>query len=231
MSEQGRELEAAKEQLISFGAEGAKLTARKNSVFKIEDFQFSTPNQDDFDETSCLNDLKDFSFFTLGPVYCGAQVPHCFLEFYAEEVSKETKFILFTLPGDFSQGLEVYGPDGIAQVGTWNDKVYAIQSDKLDEFTDFMMIQTLGRTQLQKYYGVDHHDIYIDDPVLKHQGKVVTPADQIKLRVFTVFSKRGQMEPFVDFRTGMLSFKVGPPDQNKVTYLNQVVQIQNKEVQ
>ena len=214
--------------MVSFKEEVSKLNDLKGTVSEVKDFEFAEANEDTITEQNCLKDIHGFSFFTLGPVYVGAQVPFSFLEQYTAEADQDTQFLLAELPCKFANGLEVY--EESVQVGDWGDKIHGVQSDKLENVTDFMTSQVLGRTSEGKVYGIEYKDMILVDPVLKHRGKLKADS-HIKVRVFYPFSKRGAVEANVDLRSDTLIFKIVPPSQDQINYLNAVISTQAKGAQ
>lgn len=191
--------------MISFKEEVIKLCKdhREGRVYKTGELVLEDANTDDIVEASCVKDITDVSFISLGPVYVTAQVPYSFLDQYCGEVEPE-QFLTIQTP-EFMTGLEVYDMGVI--VGSWGDKINALNSDKLEIFTDFMCSQVLSREG--KLYGITFKDAMIQDPVLRER-KGISPEHLMRIRLFLPYTVESECIVNISPKDSMVSFTTQP---------------------
>jgi len=204
MSEQDR-LKKLHHDFVTFKEETLKLIKSAGGLIEATELNLAAANEKDIIEVSCLKDIEGMSFFTLGPVYVLAQVPYSFLDQFAGEVNGDVQFLTFDTSVDFMNGLDVEQNSQV--VGTWNNKIHAIPTEHLDVLTEFMTGQVLTRDR--KVFGLAYQDAMIQDPVLK-QRTGVKPENLMRLRIFTAYTNRGMISPYIDIRSGQVRFCVKP---------------------
>ena len=192
------------EDLITFKEDVVRLLKdyREGRVFETGEILLEKANEEDVIEASCVRDIPDVSFFSLGPVYVTAQVPFSILDQYTAEVEQEQFLTIETQP--FAEGLDVI--EGGRIVGTWGNKIQAVSKDKLDQITDFICSQVFVSPQ-DKLIGVRIVDAMIQDPVLRSKHGV-HPDNLMRIRLFLPYSVKGCVEPEIK-PDGIVTFKVG----------------------
>jgi len=200
------------EEMLRFHNDTLKLVQRKGKLYPADDLVLSEANEETVIEARSLKDVSGVSFFTTGPVYVGAQVPYSFLDQYCGERNADTQFLTFQTPAPIAKDLDVLN-DAFQVVGTWNDKIHAVDENQLADFTDFMCEQILMRDNLA--FGVMSKDLMINDPVLASRG--VT--DYLKVRVFSIYTRRAVFEPYVDLKSTNIAIGTRVPTQAMVDRL------------
>lgn len=194
------------EQMLSFKEDVLRLKKdyREGRVFETGDLVLDDADPDSVIETSCMKDIPDVSFFSLGPVYVTAKVPYSFLDQYCGEVRNE-QFLTFHTP-PFATGLEVVDDSGHV-VGTWNDKIHAMDKTQIDVLTDFIESQVLCDPS-GKLFGIQHQDAMIQDPVLKSKYGIKNE-HLMRIRLFTPYTINGAIKPIIDM-SGLVCFQITP---------------------
>ncbi len=205
MADKTVDLEQFASEMLSFEEDTLRLCRdyREGRIFKTEELHLEPANVDEIIEVSCVKDIPDVSFFTMGPVYVTVQVPYSFLDQYAGEV-EDIQFLTIQTP-PIAKGLAVFD-DGV-EVGTWNDKLQAVDSAHFDNLTDFMCSQVLGRDG--KLFGITYQDAMIHDPVLK-QKYGIGEDSMLRIRIFLPYTQRGSVLPQIDLRSGEVGFVTQP---------------------
>lgn len=195
------------EKLITFRDDTIKLCKNRGKISLVTELVLEDAQETI--EVCCLKDVPGVSFFTLGPVYITARVPYSLLDQYRGETqemsdAKDAQFLTFETPA-FSDALDVLEGGGV--VGTWGNKLHAVQTETFGYVTEFFIGQVLKRDT--KLYGITYQDILLQDPVLRDKHGI-RDEDLIKVRLFLPFTKRGYLAPYLDIHSGYLKFTVRP---------------------
>lgn len=205
MKKETVDLEQFASDMLSFEEETLKLCRdyREGRIFKTEELNLEPANVEDVIEVSCIRDIPDVAFFMMGPVYVTVQVPYSFLDQYTGEVDDIQFLTIKTSP--IASGLDIV-EEGVV-LGTWNDKIQAVDKEQLDNLTGFMCSQVLGRDG--KLFGITYRDAMIQDPVLKAKHGV-NEDNLLRVRIFLPFTQRGSVIPQIDLRSGEVGFMTQP---------------------
>ncbi len=193
------------EKMITFKEDVIKLRKdyREGRIYKTDVLGLEEADAEDVIEASCVRDIPDVSFISLGPIYVAARVPYSFLDQYCGEVEPE-QFLTIHTP-EFMTGLEVL--EAGMMVGNWGDKINALSTKKLEDFTDFMCSQVLK--QGDTLYGIAFKDAMIQDPVLRER-KGVSPKHLMRIRVFLPYTIETECVLQINPRSGTMSFTTQP---------------------
>lgn len=176
---------------------------REGRIFEVGDLILEDADPDNIIEMSCVKDIPDVSFFSLGAVYVTAKVPYSLLDQYCGEINQE-QFLTIQTPS-FAEGLDVL-EDGVI-VGTWNDKIHAMDKEKIELFSEFLCTQVLCDPD-GKLFGVRFTDAMIQDPVLRDR-KGIRDENLMRIRLFTPYTIKGDVVPIIG-ASGIVSFNVQP---------------------
>lgn len=195
------------EQFITFRDETIKLCRSKGKISQVAELVLE--DSEEVIEVGCLKEVPDVSFFTLGHVYVTARVPYSLLDQYRGETqdlpeARDASFLTFETPL-FADGLDVV--DEGSTLGTWGNKIHAVDDEHLDQVTSFFTGQVLKRGN--RLYGITYQDAMLQDPVLRDKHGV-RDENLIHVRLFMPFTNRGYLSPYIDFRTGQLQYTVRP---------------------
>ena len=203
------------EQFVTFGTESKKFRSQNNTVFKEDEIQISTPmgNKCSYSKLSELT--GDYSFFTLGYLYEGVKVPYSFVEQYTAEFG-DAYFLTIKSKNELLKDLD---PDS-----DWSYILHAIQKDKFEEFTQYMVSQYLSRKEEGQFVGVYSSDLIIPDPVYKYNTDYKLGLEDIKVRCFLPQTRKGRVVVTSDEKGNIIHFiEKTPTSISKELYSMQVI--------
>ncbi len=160
---------------------------------------------DRYSQLKRLAHASGMSFFTLGPVYVAAAIPHNILDEFGTAVHERFQVLTLRL------GIQLFvGLPG------WESVLQAIPAELMPELDKFMSTQVARRQSEDEYWRFRSYNMLVPDPLAIESRTLLPGEPDYRLKVFLPSGNRYQLMAPGQVTTFPVAFSRLPPDPGVV---------------